>query len=320
VKLLHNGKRLPEDRAGLEKVMGDGKSIFQTYKVKLIPGFNTFHASAFSRGRVESKTAESTVHYEGKENPADCYVVAVGINKYKNQNLNLNYARADAEDFIVRVKWNEGKLYSRVISYTFFDEQATKNNIIQSLEEISGLADPSDVFFFYYAGHGSLVGQDFYFIPHECTRLYEEGALKQEALYAGTIQDLFSKIKALKQVVIMDACQSGGSVELLAQRGAASEKAIAQLSRSAGVHVMASAGSEQFATEYRDLGHGIFTYVLLDALGGKADGAPADGKITIYELKSYLDSMVPDLSEKYKGKMQYPYTFSRGHDFPLSVQ
>ena len=115
----------------------------------------------------------------------------------------------------------------------------------------------------------------------------------------------------------MDACQSGGSVELLAMRGSQEEKAIAQLSRSAGIHVMASAGSEQNAKEITQLGHGLFTYVLLKAMSGAADGAPKDGKITIYELKSYLDDQVPELNRQYSGKIQYPYTFSRGHDFPI---
>jgi len=55
-------------------------------------------------------------------------------------------------------------------------------------------------------------------------------------------------------------------------------------------------------------------------LKGEADGAPKDGKVTIYELKSYLDDQVPELSNKFKGQTQYPYTFSRGHDFPLVIE
>ena len=117
----------------------------------------------------------------------------------------------------------------------------------------------------------------------------------------------------------MDACQSGGSVEVLAQRGAPEEKAIAQLSRSSGIHVMAAAGSEQYATEFESLGHGLFTYALLKGLSGDADGAPKDGKVTIYELKSYLDDQVPELSILYKGTPQYPHTFSRGQDFPIVI-
>lgn len=106
----------------------------------------------------------------------------------------------------------------------------------------------------------------------------------------------------------------------MATRGATEEKAIAQLSRSAGIHVMASAGSEQFAAEFAELGHGIFTYLLIKGLSGEADGSPKDGKVTIYELKSFLDDQVPELTRKLKGKPQYPHTFSRGQDFPLVVE
>ncbi len=132
-----------------------------------------------------------------------------------------------------------------------------------------------------------MVDNHFYFVPTESSRLYDVGSLNKDAVEAGLLQDKFKKIRALKQLIIMDACQSGGSVELLATRGASEEKAIAQLSRSAGIHVMASAGSEQFASEFASLGHGLFTSVLIRALQGEADGAPKDGKVTIYESKSF---------------------------------
>ncbi|MFC2125762.1 caspase family protein [Bacteroidota bacterium] len=319
VKIMHNGKRLDENTIGLNKAQKKGKSVYQTYTVNLIPGYNTLSASAYSRGRIESLVDESTVMLNAKENPANCYLMVIGINKYRNPKLNLNYARADAEAFMEAITINQGRLFNSIISETLYDNDATRENVLSTLESIAEKADPSDVFYFFYAGHGSMVNDNFYFIPTESVRLYEESALQKEALYAGLIQEKFKSIKALKQVVIIDACQSGGSAELLAQRGATEEKAIAQLSRSAGVHVMASAGSEQFATEFKELGHGLFTYALLEALGGKADGAPKDGKVTIYELKSFLDSFVPDYSEKIKGKPQYPYTFSRGHDFPMVI-
>src|SRR5690606_23211120 len=159
----------------------------------------------------------------------------------------------------------------------------------------------------------------FYFIPTENSRLFDASGLRRQAIDAVTMQEKLKNIKALKQLIILDACQSGGSVELLATRGSGEEKAIAQLSRSAGIHVLASAGSEQFATEFAELGHGLFTYVLLKGLAGDADGAPQDGKVTIYELKSYIDDQVPEMTRKLKGRPQYPYTFSRGHDFPVVI-
>jgi uncharacterized caspase-like protein len=201
-----------------------------------------------------------------------------------------------------------------------YDEDATRPHILRTLDDLAAKVSPEDVFIFYYAGHGSMVDNRFYFIPTESSRLYDAASLSKDALEASLLQEKFTRIKALKQLIIMDACQSGGSVELLATRGASEEKAIAQLSRSAGVHVMASAGSEQFATEFESLGHGLFTYVLIKALRGAADGAPKDGKVTIYELKSYIDDQMPEMTRKLKGKPQYPYTFSRGQDFPLILQ
>lgn len=233
--------------------------------------------------------------------------------------MSLNYARPDAESFIHAMD-KGGTLYKSVQLHTLYDTEASRANIIKKMDELAAKVSAEDVFIFYYAGHGSMVDNQFFFIPTESLRLYDLPSLKAEAIEASILQEKLRNIKALKQLIIMDACQSGGSVELLATRGASEEKAIAQLSRSAGIHVMASAGSEQFATEFAELGHGLFTYLLIKALEGDADGAPKDGKVTIYELKSYLDDQVPEMTRKMKGKPQYPYTFSRGHDFPVILQ
>ena len=101
-------------------------------------------------------------------------------------------------------------------------------------------------------------------------------------------------------------------------RGAAEEKAIAQLARSTGTHWLTASGSEQFASEFDQLGHGAFTFVLLEALAGKAAGD--DGRVTVNELKAYLDRVVPEVTKKYNGQEQYPASFGFGQDFPVSVK
>jgi uncharacterized caspase-like protein len=247
----------------------------------------------------------------------DCYLVSIGINEYKNPALDLNYAKADAKAFSKIIDEKGKRLFKQIELVELYDGQATRENILEALDKLAETIRPEDVFLFYYAGHGSMVENKFYFIPTESVSLYQIDKLAEESLYAGLMQEKFKNIRALKQIVIMDACQSGGSTEILAQRGAMEEKALAQLSRSSGVHVLAAAGSEQFATELGNLGHGLFTYVILEALNGGADGAPKDGNVTIYELKAYLNDQVPELSKKYKGSTQWPYTFSIGHDFPV---
>jgi hypothetical protein len=319
LKLFHNGKSIPINRQGLKLPTGKDQSITYRHTVSLIGGTNTFTASALNEDKVESDPVSAELVSESSTKSSTCYVLAVGINLYKNPKLVLNYAQSDAQSFGKAMDENSSRLYKKLELHTLYDAEASRVNMLKKLDELAGKIQQEDVFIFYYAGHGSMVDNQFFFIPAESSRLYDLSSLQKEAIEASVLQDKFKNIRALKQLIVMDACQSGASVELLATRGAAEEKAIAQLSRSAGIHVMASAGSEQFATEFAELGHGLFTYLLIKAMQGEADGAPKDGKVTIYELKSYLDDQVPEMTRKLKGKPQYPYTFSRGQDFPVVV-
>jgi WD40 repeat protein len=320
LKLFHNGKNIALNQDAPKFPASRGQATTYQHTIQLIGGMNTFSATASNKDKIESDPQTVQLFSDHATKSSTCYILAVGINQYKNGKLSLNYARPDAESFSKVMDTKSTRLFKNIELITLFDQDATKQKILSRLDELANRVSQEDVFIFYYAGHGSMVENKFYFIPTESLRLYDAGALTREAIEAGIIQDKFKQIKALKQLIIMDACQSGGSVELLAARGASEEKAIAQLSRSAGIHVMASAGSEQFATEFKALGHGLFTYVLIKALQGEADGAPKDGKVTIYELKSYIDDQVPELTRKLKGNPQYPYTFSRGQDFPIVIE
>ena len=320
IRVLHNGKRITGgDRAMFESTQR-GKSIYQHIPVQLVSGKNKLSVSAFSGGRVESDIKHREILKEGPRQTITCHVVAIGIDLYKNPILNLNYAREDAEGFVDLIRKKGKSLFDEIEFYPVYDKDASKENILKTLDLVKEKAKPQDVFFFYYAGHGSTVDGNFYFIPTDNVRLYESKRLNADAIQAESIQKKLASIAALKQLVLIDACNSGSSTQVLASRGAEEEKAMAQLSRSSGVHVLAASGSEQFATEFEALGHGLFTYVLLEALAGKADGAPKDGKVTIYELKSYIDDQVPEYSLKYKGKPQFPVTYSRGQDFPVVLE
>jgi hypothetical protein len=320
LKIFHNGKNIPVDRTTLKFPTMKGQSTTYKQEVNLVGGSNQFSSVASNNSNIESDIQSVEIFSELSTKNSRCYVLAVGINQYKNPRMSLNYARPDAESFIDVIGKNATILFKDMELHTLFDAEASRANILKKMDELVSKIQPEDVFVFFYAGHGSMVDNQFFFIPTESLRLYDAVSLKAEAIEAVVLQEKLKNIKALKQLIVMDACQSGGSVELLATRGASEEKAIAQLSRSAGIHVMASAGSEQFATEFAELGHGLFTYLLIKALQGDADGAPKDGKVTIYELKSYLDDQVPEFTKKMKGKPQYPYTFSRGQDFPVIIE
>ena len=147
----------------------------------------------------------------------------------------------------------------------------------------------------------------------------DPGLLAEKGVSRKDLEDWCAKVPARKQLMLLDTCQSGGLVDAFAMRGVAEEKAIVQLARATGTVVIASTGAEAYARESKDIGHGIFTKVVLDGLGdGKAD-ADKDGKITVKEIDTYINEAVPELSKKLTNTPQYPTSYSRGQDFPIGI-
>ena len=181
-----------------------------------------------------------------------------------------------------------------------------------------------DVLFVYYAGHGVMSeggqkAKEFFIIPYDITQLYgRDELLFEKAISAEEMKGYAQSINAQKQVFILDACQSAGALESVAARGAMEEKAIAQMARSTGTFWITASGSNQFATEFEKLGHGVFTYALLEGVKGQAD-ANGDHKLTIRELSTYIENKVPELSEQFKGLSQFPSAYSFGNDFPIVI-
>lgn len=321
IQISVNGKPVDGDQRGL-KVAGSRR----TAEVELIPGRSTISAVAITEGGYRSRPDRVQVNYEGPTAESNLYVLAVGIDEYKNNSYNLNYATTDAGAFVEEVRSKAGSIFDDIQVSNIADDEATKQRVEQAINSIRQKARPQDMFVFYYAGHGvmsegnSSAPGDFYLALHDVTQLYgSDQMLADRGISAAELREAFGDIEARKQLIVLDACQSGGAVETFAMRGAAEEKAMIQLARSTGITLLASTGTEQFATEFEQLGHGVFTYSILDGLSGKADGGSRDGKITVKELEAYLNDTVPELTQEYKGTVQYPRSWSQGMDFPIGV-
>lgn len=330
IRLYNNGKLVQTSRnLVVEDEMTGEKTMTKIFTVNLEVGENEFKALAFNTQRTESQPAKLIVNYQPPKTSnivnklnegVNLHLVVIGIDKYKNPRYNLNYAIADATGFKEAIEKGGTGIFIKTNIVFMNNENATKANITAELDKIKTNATANDVFIFYYAGHGVMNDKkEFYLVPHDVTQLYgADEALAQKGLSSGQLQQFSKDIKAQKQLFILDACQSAGALETLAAaRGAAEEKAIAQLARSTGTHWLTASGSEQFASEFSQLGHGTFTYVLLEALSGKAD--TGDKKITVKEIDFYLQEQVPEVTSKYKGTPQYPASYGYGNDFPLII-
>jgi WD40 repeat protein len=327
IRLYQNGKLVQSTRNLTVEEDKGAQQLTKSFTVALNAGENNFKAIAINSQRTESIPAALIANYAPAANTVQpvsstiqLHVVVVGINAYKNPKYNLNYALADATAFSNSISEGANTLFSKINTIFLKDADATKEGIVAAFEKIKANAQPQDLFVFYYAGHGVINDKkEFFLVPHDVTQLYgNDDALAQKGISAALLQQVSKEIKAQKQLFILDACQSAGALETIAAaRGAAEEKAIAQLARSTGTQWLTASGSEQFASEFSQLGHGSFTYCLLEAFKGAAD--QGDKKLTVKELDAYLQTKVPEVTQKYKGTPQYPASYSYGNDFPIII-
>jgi len=287
---------------------------------------NYFYLIAAGSQGIDSPKEKFIIKYTSNVNEKPrLFLLTVGIDQYRNSKYNLNYAMADASAFQKTVVEGGKSIFQEVIPVSIRNKQATKAKILQSLKSIQTESNEQDLFIFYYAGHGvmsegTISEPEFFLVPSDVTQLYgKDEVLMERAISTSELKEYAKNINAQKQVFVLDACQSAGALESLTVRGAAEERAIAQLARSTGTFWITATGSDQYATEFESLGHGVFTYSLLEGLKGSADGGKHDTKITIKELSAYIESRVPELSEEYKGNPQYPASYSYGNDFPIVI-
>lgn len=321
VNIYQNDKLIISDTE--VKTSGEGEKVVKTYNVEMGNETNQFKVKVINFQKIESRADVLTIEYTGDViATSTLHILAVGINKYKNSAYNLNYAQPDAEAFINKIQSTGKNIFKSINPIEIYDDNATKENISAAFKSIIMKAKAEDVFLFYYAGHGTLDeehNEEYYLVPTDITKLYGDPAqLQARGISATDLKNMLTQVKSQKQIILMDACHSGGAVKTLGVRAAATdEKAIVQLARSSGVVMIASSGTKQFATEFDELKHGVFTYALLEALEGKGDNG--DKKITVNELKFYMEERVPELTKQYGGSAQYPTGYITGNDFPISI-
>lgn len=323
LRLYHDGKLVAEHERGVQRAAERLRR--RTVKLLLSPGTNRLRATALSSDGVEAVGAEAAITRRAAVQKGKLFIVAVGIDDYENPKYRLSYAKSDAAAFGDAVAQRASGIFAEIKRFDLLDRSATRGALERTFAELASLAAPEDTLVTFYAGHGVMGAEDtgasdFYLVPFDVTNLYGNPAdLEAKGLSAKRLRELAAAIRAKKQLFVIDACEAGGAVEAFAVRGAAEERAMAQLARSAGVVVLAATGTTQLANEVSALGHGVFTHAILAALSGAADGAPKDGQVTVKELEAYVGAQVPELTEKHRGSRQYPTSFSRGQDFPLGI-
>ena len=140
-------------------------------------------------------------------------------------------------------------------------------------------ADDNEVVLFYFAGHGYIETTGGYLCAGDCKT-------GDDGLPLAEIMTLANKSPARNKIIILDSCHSGvlGEHTINAQ--------ITEISE--GVTILTASTKEQYAAEVN--GGGVFTGLLIDALGGAA--ANLIGQVTPGGVYAHIDQSLGSWSQR----------------------
>lgn len=131
-------------------------------------------------------------------------------------------------------------------------------------------ADDADVALLYFAGHGYVEATGGYLCAGDC-RTGDDG------LPLAEVMTLANESKAKNKIIMLDSCHSGIAGEH------PTNKAVSEISD--GVTILTASTKDQYASE--ESGSGVFTTLLVDALGGAA--ANLVGEVTPGSVYAHID-------------------------------
>ena len=315
IKALVDGRPVSTQRGVQVKVKTDG-----VQEVSITIPKRNCEVSIIAENRyAASEPVTVRISWRGKTKQDEfvikpkLYVLAVGVSKYQDKALTLGLAAKDAKDFGAAAARLKGGLYRDVTVKVLADEQATKDNILDSLDWLQKETTSKDVAMVFFAGHGvNDQSGVYYYLPVNA----DTEKLKRTGVVFSDIKNTLDSL-AGKTVLFIDTCHSGNVMGM--RRGVADITAIVNelASAESGVVVFASSTGKQYSLEDPAWGNGAFTKALVEGLGGKAD-MTGSGRITINMLDLYLSERVKELT---RGR-QTPTTTKPQTvpDFPVAVK
>jgi hypothetical protein len=302
VEIRVNGQLLTQrDGRGMEQAA----NLEFSERLPLREGANEIVVTAIDR---ENLVATRTVTVTQVSERGKFWAVVVGISRYKTVR-SLQFGDKDALAIYDYLLKQVGIPKENIMLLT--NEQATLVNVRRTLgTELRRKAGQKDTVIIYFAGHGAPEidatspdddGLEKYLVLHDSDAedLYTTGLPMRE------VEVIFQRLAAERVIFIADTCFSGATIgrtfATVSRRAVVSEAFLARVAKGRGRVVLTASKANQVSQERDELGHGVFTYYLLEGLNGKAD-QDGDGIITVDEVYNYVSNKVPEAT----GQNQHP--------------
>jgi uncharacterized caspase-like protein len=260
---------------------------------------------------------ETSVPAKIARRPGNRWAVVVGIGRYDHPQIpRLRYAAPDAEAVHRVLTGPAGFKPERVLLLTDTTERKpTLRNLKWALGTfLARAAQRDDTVLIFFAGHGAPEvdqrgverdGFAKYLIPSDA----DPDDLYSTALPMDELQTIFARLEAERVVVLLDTCYSGAAggrtfASLRTRAVTVDDLFLERLARTKGRAIITASRPNEVSLEMAELGHGLFTYYLLQGLRGQAD-LNRDGIVSLQELYEYVESEVVRTSRAHGGN-QHP--------------
>ena len=304
---------------------GAPKSVVVSVPVTFTAGANTLTLTAAEPDgtvRQDVRTVVFTPAATGPVAPSppikrERWAVIIGAGQYQSAAIpRLRYAVSDAEAVYRTLTGPGGFQKDHVVLLTDNAERKpTLRNIRWALGTfLARSARKDDTVVIFFAGHGApeadLRGAERdglakYLIPVDA----DPEDLYSTALTMDEIKTIFERIESERVVAFLDACYSGAAggrtfASLKTRATTVDDLFLDRLTRSKGRAIITASRPTEVSIELGELGHGIFTYYLVQGLQGAADGN-RDGIVSLQELYEYVEQQVGQKSRAVGGN-QHP--------------
>jgi hypothetical protein len=277
-----------------------------TIEIDLVSGKNEIAIEAFNKTNTVASFRETmSVEANIPKKEPTLYAIVIGVDNFEeiNEKLHLNYAQKDALIFKKAIEKNSNKSFSAIEIEHLEGKHVTQENIYKAIKTISHKAKLEDTIIFYISTHGRAVNGDLYLVP------YNNGDSKNWLQFS-QLFDAVQSIKALNQIFIVDACESGQANDIVSS---VYDSRASVLAKSAGVHMLLATtkGAAAFEPKQGSNKVNTFTQRILRAMEDKTTDTNSDNLISIVEISNRLKSNMNEV------EYQYPIIRNVGSDVKL---
>ncbi len=307
--VLANERRVDEFAP---RAAGDGRVVIE---VPVAEGENEILISGVNEyGYVTERGVRALAKKTAAETPkGKLYVVAVGVNQYPHlprdcggRSCDLAFPVADAAEFLRAVAERSAPLHAGMEALLLVNRDALEEDdaragdilrivgderviepearsIRDEIVDFLDLPGPDDTTIVFIAGHGINVDEDYYVLPTDARKQDGERWRRSSLVAWSDIHEAIERARG-RRILLLDTCHAAGAFNAKLEKEAADARIV----------VLAATAANNTAAELADLGHGAFTWSVLEGIRGAASTG-GDG-VRILGLSDYVDREVRRLT------------------------